>query len=43
MLVGSLVAAVLIAWQRKFDHDFQSPSGSGSKEPSLEDYMNFGK
>jgi hypothetical protein len=43
VLVGSLVAAVLVHAQRKFDHDFQSPSGSGSKEPSFEDYMNFGK
>jgi hypothetical protein len=43
VLVGSLVAAVLVHAQSKFNHDFQSPSGSGSKEPSLEDYMNFGK
>jgi hypothetical protein len=43
ILVGSLVSAVLVHAQRKFEQDFQAPSGSGSKEPSLEDYMNFGK
>jgi hypothetical protein len=43
VLVGSLVAAVLVHAQSKFNRDFQSPSGPGSKEPSLEDYMNFGK
>jgi hypothetical protein len=42
-LVGSLVLAILVHAQRKFDHDFQSRSGPGSKEPSIEDYMNFGK
>ncbi len=42
-LVAALVLAVLVHAQRKFQHDFQSPSGSGAKEPSLDDYMNFGK
>jgi hypothetical protein len=43
VLVGALVSAVLVHAQLKFARDFQSPSGPGSKEPSIEDYMNFGK
>jgi hypothetical protein len=43
ILVALLVAAVMVHAQRKFDRDFQSPSGLGAKEPSFDDYMNFGK
>jgi hypothetical protein len=43
LLVGSLVSALVVLAQRKFDRDFQSPSGAGTKEPSVQDYMNFGK
>ena len=43
ILVGSLVSTVLVHAQRKFAQDFQAPSAPGSKEPSVDDYMNFGK
>ena len=43
ILVGAVVSAVVILAQRKSDHDFQSPSGAGTDEPSVQDYMNFGK
>jgi len=43
ILVGAVVSGVLVNAQREFEHDFQSPSGVGSKEPSVDDYMNFGK
>ena len=43
ILVGALVSAVLVQAQRKFDRDFQSPSGTGIEEPSAQDYLNFGK
>jgi hypothetical protein len=43
LLVGALVSALVVLAQRKFDRDFQSPSGAGTKEPSVRDYMNFGK
>ena len=43
ILVGIVVSAVLISAQRKFSHDFQPPGNVGPKEPSAEDYLNFGK
>jgi hypothetical protein len=43
IVVGSLVSVVLVHAQRKFAQDFQAPSVSGSKDPSLDDYTNYGK
>jgi hypothetical protein len=43
LLVGALVSALVVLAQRKFDRDFQSPSGAGTEEPSVQDYLNFGK
>jgi hypothetical protein len=44
ILVGALVSAVVVHAQRKFAEDFQSPSGSAApKEPSIQDYMDFGR
>ncbi len=43
ILVGIVVSAVLVSAQRKFNHDFQAPGEAGSKEPSVQDYMDFGK
>ena len=43
ILVGALVSVVLVQAQRKFAQDFQAPSASGSKDPSLDDYTNYGK
>jgi hypothetical protein len=43
ILVAAVVSAVVVLAQRKLNHDFQSTSGPGSEEPSVQDYMNFGK
>jgi hypothetical protein len=44
LLVGALVSALVVLAQRKFDRDFQSPSGAaGTEEPSVQDYLIFGK
>jgi len=43
ILVGALVSAVVVHAQRKFVEDFRSPSGSAPKEPSIQDYMDFGR
>jgi hypothetical protein len=43
ILVGFVVSAVLVSAQRKFNHDFQAPGEAGPKEPSVQDYMDFGK
>jgi hypothetical protein len=43
ILVGALVSAVVVHAQRKFVEDFQSPSGTATKEPSIQDYMDFGR
>ncbi len=42
-LVGTLVSAVVVHAQRKFVEDSQAPSGSASKDPSIQDYMDFGR
>ena len=43
ILVGAVVLAVIIGAQRKFSHDFAPPGEAGPKEPSVQDYMDFGK
>jgi hypothetical protein len=43
ILISSIVAVVVLHAQRKFDRDFHSPSGAGSQEPAIEDYLNYGK
>ena len=43
ILVSALVSVVVVLAQQKFDRDFQSPSGTGTEEPSAQDYLNFGK
>ena len=43
ILVGALVSAVVIHAQRKFVEDFRSPSESAPQEPSIQDYMDFGR
>jgi hypothetical protein len=43
ILVGVLVSAVVFQAQMKFNRDFQSPSRAGADEPSVQDYLNFGK
>jgi hypothetical protein len=43
VLVAAVVLAVVVLAQRKFEHDFQSPSEAGPNEPSVQDYMDFGK
>jgi hypothetical protein len=43
ILVAAVVSAVVILAQRKSDRDFQSPSEAGTEEPSVQDYVNFGK
>jgi hypothetical protein len=43
IVVGALVSAVVVHAQRKFVEDFRSPSGSPPKEPSIQDYMDFGR
>ena len=41
--VGTVVAVVLVRAQAKFDRDFHSPGAAGVKEPSFQDYLDFGK
>jgi hypothetical protein len=44
ILVGALVSAVVVHAQRKFVEDSRSPSGSTApQEPSIQDYMDFGR
>jgi len=43
ILVGVLVSAVLVHASRKFDQSSRSPSDSGPREPSIEDYLDYGK
>jgi hypothetical protein len=43
VLVATAVTIILVRAQTKFDHDLHSPGAAGSKEPSVEDYLNFGK
>jgi hypothetical protein len=43
VLVGAVVFVVVVPAQRKFDHDLHSPGGARSNEPSVQDYLNFGK
>ncbi len=43
VVVGVAVTVILVRAQTKFDHDFQSPGGTGRNEPSLDDYLDFGK
>jgi hypothetical protein len=43
VLVGIAVTVVLIRAQTKFNRDFHSPATAGSTEPSIQDYLNFGK
>ena len=43
VLVGTAVTMILVRAQTKFDRDFRSPAAASSKEPSMEDYLNFGK
>ena len=42
-MVGALVVAVVVHAQRKFVDDLQAPSGSAPKEPSAQDYLDFGR
>jgi hypothetical protein len=43
ILVGALVSAVVVLAQKKFVEDFRSPSATSPKEPSIQDYMDFGR
>jgi hypothetical protein len=43
ILVGALVSAVVVHAQMRFAEDFRSPSGPPTKEPSIQDYMDFGQ
>ena len=43
ILAGALVSAVVVHAQKKFVENFRSPSGSAAKEPSIQDYMDFGR
>jgi hypothetical protein len=43
ILVGTLVSAVVVYAQRKFVDDSQATSGSAPQEPSVQDYINFGR
>ena len=43
ILVGALVSVVVVDAQRKFVEDSKAPSGSEPNEPSIQDYMDFGR
>jgi hypothetical protein len=43
VLVSALVVVVVMRAQRNFDRDFRPPSQAGSREPSIDDYLNYGK
>jgi hypothetical protein len=43
ILVGAVVLIIVVRAQTKFDHDFANSGASGAKEPSIQDYLNFGK
>ena len=43
ILVGALAAVVVADAQRKFVENSQAPSSSEPNEPSMQDYMNFGR
>jgi hypothetical protein len=43
ILVGALVSAVVVHAERKFVEDSRAPSGSAPTEPSIQDYMDFGR
>jgi hypothetical protein len=43
VLVGAAVTVILVRAQTKFNRDLHTPGAAGSKEPSIEDYLNFGK
>jgi hypothetical protein len=43
ILVGTLVLAVVAYAERKFVDDSQSTSGSAPQEPSVQDYIDFGR
>jgi hypothetical protein len=42
-IVGALVFAIVVTAQAKFFKDFQSPSGRAPDQPSVHDYLNFGR
>jgi hypothetical protein len=43
VLVGAAVTVIVVRAQTKFDHDLHSPGAAGPKEPSMQDYLDFGK
>jgi hypothetical protein len=43
ILVGAVVMAVVVHAQVKFTQAFQAPSDTGPKEPTIQDYMDFGR
>jgi hypothetical protein len=41
VVVGAAVTLIVIRAQTKFDRDFRFPTAAGSKEPSIQDYLDF--
>ena len=43
VLVAAVVLIVVVRAQTKFDHDFGTSGAASTKEPSIQDYLDFGK